>query len=145
MAVGVVVSIVLISGVRLTWFRFVAVAGLFTFLAPLVAWLILRLSTTMVIFWWVARGSTLRVYLTRKIVGFEAAFMLPVIIVASVYGVTLLRNGLWISRWLGSDKIQQVLGMPIEAALVVFGIAIVFGVLFWRITIAIRALRWSNF
>ncbi len=112
---------------------------------PLLAWFVLHANATLVIFWWAARGSTLRLYLTRKIVSYEAAYLSLIAVAAAMLLASFAGCGAWITELIGADFCRRVFHTSAESAVFVAGIAVASGLWHWRITIAIRAVRWSNF
>ncbi|MCH8967276.1 MAG: hypothetical protein IID43_06325 [Planctomycetes bacterium] len=105
----------------------------------------MHINVTLVVFWWAARGSSLRLYLTRKILGYEAAYLSFISIVAAILFASFIRYERWLTDLIGRDFFARTFGTTAEIALVIMGLAIACGVWHWRITLAIRALRWSNF
>ncbi len=112
---------------------------------PLLAWLALHINVTMVVFWWAARGSRLRLYLTRKILCYEAAYLSLISIIAALFFASLFKFGLWPTQLFGRDFFASAFGKRAEVAIVIASVAVACGLWQWRITIAIRAIRWSNF
>lgn len=112
---------------------------------PLLAWVALHGNATLVIFWWAARGSRLRLYLTRKILCYEAAYLSCASIAAAILFASFMKYGLWITDALGREFFVRVFNTEAESVVIVAGITIASGIWHWRITLAIRAVRWSNF
>ncbi|MEE9296545.1 MAG: hypothetical protein V3W34_16500 [Phycisphaerae bacterium] len=112
---------------------------------PLVGWFALHGITALVIFWWVARGSTLRVHLTRKILSYEAAYLTVVGALFALLFASYIRYGDWITNTFGHEFFARSFKAPAETVAVVIGIALSTGIWLWRITLGIRAVRWSNF
>lgn len=116
----------------------------FGLLSLMLAWFALHGACTLVLFWWVARGSTLRLYLTRKIYAYETAYLAQVSLFFVVLLVSLQISPRWITNALGRDFFAKAFSMSAESVVTISAIAVFTGIWQWRITVAIRNLRWAN-
>lgn len=116
------------------------------FLAPLCGWLVQRIVGAIAASWWVTRGTLPDVRWAAKIIGYETAYLWTYGLYNAAFLTAMaLTSGKFFRAWMSPILERALLGMPLEAAAVVYPNALLSLLWLWRYRIAARAVRWSNF
>lgn len=118
---------------------------IFLLAIPLIGGVLHRLVGALIASWWVTRHALPDIRWVRKLIAYEAVY-LWVFCAYNGLAITsfVLGRNMWRSIGLG-NPFRSVLGMPLAAAVIVYGNAAL--ILFWlyRYRIAGRAVRWANY